>query len=92
MALIVGAAKPFLHAKTNIQKSRTVVVISLDGFPAYALDDPRLPIPTLRKLAREGAVAVSMQPINPTATWANHSRVIGARDEAGERTRYRADR
>jgi len=38
-------------------KDRVVVVISLDGFPAYALKDPRLPIPTLRWLAREGAVA-----------------------------------
>ena len=27
---------------------RTVVVISLDGFPAFALDDPKLPVPTLR--------------------------------------------
>ncbi|MBZ5667492.1 MAG: ectonucleotide pyrophosphatase/phosphodiesterase [Acidobacteriia bacterium] len=53
-----------------------MVVISLDGFPAYALDDPRLPIPTLRKLAREGAVAASMQPINPTVTWPNHTAIV----------------
>jgi len=64
----------FLHAKP--QKRRVVVVISLDGFPAYALDDPRLPIPTLRKLAREGAVAASMQPINPTVTWPNHTAMV----------------
>ena len=31
-----------------------VVVISLDGFPAYALDDPKLPVPTLRRLMRNG--------------------------------------
>jgi predicted AlkP superfamily pyrophosphatase or phosphodiesterase len=52
------------------------VVISLDGFPAYALDDPRLPIPTLRKLAREGAAATAMQPINPTVTWPNHTTMV----------------
>jgi predicted AlkP superfamily pyrophosphatase or phosphodiesterase len=52
------------------------VVISLDGFPAYALDDPRLPIPTLRKLAREGASATAMQPINPTVTWPNHTTMV----------------
>jgi predicted AlkP superfamily pyrophosphatase or phosphodiesterase len=63
-----------LHAAPN--KSRTVVVISLDGFPANALDDPRLPIPTLRKLAREGAVASSMQPVNPTVTWPNHTAIV----------------
>jgi predicted AlkP superfamily pyrophosphatase or phosphodiesterase len=52
------------------------VVISLDGFPAYAMDDPRLPIPTLRMLAREGVVAASMQPVNPTVTWPNHTALV----------------
>ena len=36
---------------------RTVVVISLDGFPAYALEDPKLPVPNLRRLMHEGASA-----------------------------------
>src|SRR3954447_9623589 len=58
--------------KTN----RMVVLISLDGFPAYALDDPRLPIPTLRRLAREGTSAASMRPVNPTVTWANHTAIV----------------
>jgi predicted AlkP superfamily pyrophosphatase or phosphodiesterase len=53
-----------------------VVVVSLDGFPAYAFDDPRLPIPTLRKLASEGAIAASMKPINPTVTWPNHTAMV----------------
>jgi predicted AlkP superfamily pyrophosphatase or phosphodiesterase len=57
-------------------KDRMVVLISLDGFPAYALHDPRLPIPTIRKLAREGASATSMQPINPTVTWPNHTALV----------------
>jgi len=58
------------------RKDRMVIVISLDGFPAYALEDPRLPIPTLRKLAREGAAAHSMLPINPTVTWPNHTAMV----------------
>ena len=37
--------------------SRHVVVISLDGFAGWALDDPHLPVPTLRRLAAAGAVA-----------------------------------
>jgi len=65
-ALVACVVPVFLHAEAN--KHRTVVVISLDGFPAYALDDPRLPIPTLRKLAREGAAATSMRPVNPKVT------------------------
>jgi len=60
----------------EIHKDRMVVLISLDGFPAYALEDPRLPIPTIRKLAREGAIATSMQPINPTVTWPNHTALV----------------
>jgi len=66
----------FGTAHAAIQKQTTVVVISLDGFPAYALDDPRLPVPTLRRLAREGAAAAAMQPINPTVTWPNHTTMV----------------
>jgi predicted AlkP superfamily pyrophosphatase or phosphodiesterase len=72
----VAFALCFGTASAAVHKQRTVVVISLDGFPAYALDDPRLPIPTLRKLAREGAAAAAMQPINPTVTWPNHTTMV----------------
>jgi predicted AlkP superfamily pyrophosphatase or phosphodiesterase len=64
------------NKRTHDKKDRVVVVISLDGFPAYALKDPRLPIPTLRKLAGEGAIAESMQPVNPTVTWPNHTAIV----------------
>ena len=74
--LVACAIPALLHAEKNAQKHRTVVVISLDGFPAYALDDPRLPIPTLRKLARLGAVAASIRPVNPTVTWPNHTAIV----------------
>src|SRR5882672_1072187 len=73
---ISNAAPDSLHAKTIRPRDRIVVVISLDGFPAYALEDPRLPIPTLRKLAREGATATSMRPVNPTVTWPNHTAIV----------------
>jgi len=76
IALVASIASVGLCAATRPQKKRTVVVISLDGFPAYALDDPCLPIPTLRKLAREGVIAASMRPINPTVTWPNHTAIV----------------
>lgn len=58
-----------------------VVVISLDGFPAFALDDPRLPTPTLRELMRNG-VSARMTTVNPTVTWPNHtSMVTGVRSD-----------
>ena len=69
-------------------KDRVVVVISLDGFPAYALKDPRLPIPTLRWLAREGAVAESMQPVNPTVTWPNHTAIVTGVDVSQHRVMF----
>ncbi|HUA80471.1 MAG TPA: alkaline phosphatase family protein [Dyella sp.] len=53
-----------------------VVLITIDGFPARALKDPRLPMPTLRALQAHGASAVAMQPINPTVTWPNHTALI----------------
>ena len=65
-------------------QQRMVVVISLDGFPAYALDDPKLPVPTLRRLIRDG-VHTRMTTVNPTVTWPNHTAMVtGVRsDEHG---------
>ncbi|WP_263378799.1 alkaline phosphatase family protein [Granulicella paludicola] len=62
-------------SKPDAQKS-VVIVITLDGFPARALLDPRLPMPTLRALIAKGTVASGMQPINPTVTWPNHTTLI----------------
>lgn len=53
-----------------------VVVISLDGFPSWALDDSTLAVPTLRGLASRGAIARTMRPVNPTVTWPNHTTVV----------------
>jgi predicted AlkP superfamily pyrophosphatase or phosphodiesterase len=53
-----------------------VIIITLDGFAGWALDDPHLPVPTLRKLAAQGAVAKGMRPVNPTVTWPNHTSIV----------------
>jgi predicted AlkP superfamily pyrophosphatase or phosphodiesterase len=53
-----------------------VVVISLDGFPAYSLQDPKTPVPTLRKLIAQGATARRMTTVNPTVTWPNHTAIV----------------
>ena len=60
-----------------------VIVVCIDGFAAYLLNDPKAPVPTLRKLAREGAVAAGgMKVSNPSVTWPNHtSLVTGVRPE-----------
>ena len=56
--------------------SRHVVIITLDGFGGWALDDPYLPVPTLRALAARGARAKAMRPVNPTVTWPNHTSIV----------------
>jgi predicted AlkP superfamily pyrophosphatase or phosphodiesterase len=63
-------------AQSGQDRSAHVVLISLDGFTARALADPALPLPTLRRLAKDGATARVMTPANPTVTWANHTSII----------------
>jgi arylsulfatase A-like enzyme len=53
-----------------------VILITMDGFPAYLLTNEQAPIPTLRKLAKEGAVAAGMKVSNPSVTWPNHTTLI----------------
>lgn len=62
--------------RDSVATQSLIIVVSLDGFPARAIQDPRLPIPTLRALAAKGAVAAGMQPINPTVTWPNHTALV----------------
>lgn len=57
-------------------KDRTVILITIDGFPAWLWHDPALPVPTLRKLAAEGAEAQSMQVVNPSITWICHTTLV----------------
>ena len=63
-------------AGTIPAKDRILVVISLDGFPAYGFEDPALPTPTLWRLAREGAMAQGMKVSNPSVTWPNHTSMV----------------
>jgi predicted AlkP superfamily pyrophosphatase or phosphodiesterase len=53
-----------------------VVMISIDGLGGYYLDDSKAEMPTLRKLAAEGARASSMKPSTPTVTWPNHTTLV----------------
>lgn len=57
-------------------KDRTVILVSLDGFPAWMWKDPSLPVPNLRRLAKEGAIAEAMTVSNPSITWINHTTMI----------------
>lgn len=74
MRLLLIAALLCLPTAAQTNKPK-VIVISLDGFPAFALDGPKLPIPTLRKLMANG-VSGPMTAINPTVTWPNHTTMV----------------
>lgn len=54
-------------------KDRHVVVICVDGLPAYLLDDPNVPMPAIRGLAKNGIQSKGMIPANPSVTWPNHT-------------------
>lgn len=58
------------------RSDRHVVLISIDGFPAYLWRDESIPLPHLRQLAATGAVAEAMTVVNPTITWPNHTSLI----------------
>jgi predicted AlkP superfamily pyrophosphatase or phosphodiesterase len=53
-----------------------VILISIDGGAAFYMRDPGGPLPTLRKLAAEGATADGMRVANPSITWPNHSTLV----------------
>lgn len=76
LAALVAWGLPAASTSSAQAPANHVVIISLDGFPARALDDPYLPVPTLRRLAARGAIAKGMQPVNPTVTWANHTSMV----------------
>jgi predicted AlkP superfamily pyrophosphatase or phosphodiesterase len=56
---------------------RHVVMILIDGLPAYLLDDPQASLPTIRSLAREGVAATAgMRVSDPSITWPNQTSLI----------------
>ncbi|TLD69741.1 alkaline phosphatase family protein [Phragmitibacter flavus] len=61
---------------TNPAKRPRVILISIDGFPAWIWKDPSLPAPNLRQLAANGASTEAMTVSNPSITWINHTTLI----------------
>jgi predicted AlkP superfamily pyrophosphatase or phosphodiesterase len=55
---------------------RHVVLISVDGLAAFYLNDPKADMPTIRRLAAQGAAAEGMLCSFPTVTWPNHTTLV----------------
>ena len=76
LLLVISTLASSAQRATTARSSNHVVIISLDGFGGWAMDDPYLPVPVLRRLAAGGARARGMIPVNPTVTWANHTSMV----------------
>lgn len=58
------------------RSDRHVILVSIDGLAASYFDDPRAEMPTLRKLAAEGARARGMITSFPSVTWPSHTSLV----------------
>jgi predicted AlkP superfamily pyrophosphatase or phosphodiesterase len=64
------------QAKAAKGPVKHVVLVSIDGLAASYLTDPRAKLPTLRKLAAEGATATGMVTSFPSVTWPSHTSLV----------------
>ena len=78
LALLIATAVGFCSAqeKRSTPSARHVVLVSVDGLAASYLSDPKAELPTLRKLAAEGASAKGMLTSFPSVTWPSHTSLI----------------
>lgn len=73
LLVALGISSPLLSVASTNQH---VILITIDGLAAFYLSDPQAPIPTLRKLIKEGASAEGLRVSNPSVTWPNHTSLI----------------
>jgi predicted AlkP superfamily pyrophosphatase or phosphodiesterase len=71
-AIVSGPTRSSQGADTD----RHVILISVDGLAHYYFDDPKAEMPTIRRLAAEGARAKQMTTSLPTVTWPNHTTLV----------------
>ncbi len=74
--LCAGIVAAGASAAPLAPKDRHVILISIDGFPAWMWKQPALPVPNLRKLAEQGAQSEAMTVSNPSITWINHTTLV----------------
>ncbi len=55
------------------RKDRTVILVSIDGLANFYLEDPNADMPTLGRLAAEGARAAALVTSFPSVTWCAHA-------------------
>jgi predicted AlkP superfamily pyrophosphatase or phosphodiesterase len=68
-ALLCGWCGP---AGAEPHADRCVILVTIDGLANFYFDDPLADMPTIHKLARDGARSQGMVSVFPTVTWPNH--------------------
>ncbi len=76
LALGIVIVNGLTACSKSSSKEHHVILISLDGFPAWMWNDPSLQVPNLRKLAADGASTKAMTVSNPSITWINHTTLV----------------
>ncbi|MFZ2641828.1 MAG: ectonucleotide pyrophosphatase/phosphodiesterase [Verrucomicrobiia bacterium] len=71
--LFIAGATSTTHAAPLPAKDRIVIMVTVDGLPAWIWKNPSLVMPNLRRLAKEGATADLMTVSNPSITWICHT-------------------
>jgi len=74
--MIFAVLLGFFTGRADSATDKHVVLITIDGFPAYMFADPKTPIPRIRQLAAEGVAAEGMLVSNPSVTWPNHTTLV----------------
>ena len=76
LASVVVAARLDVVRSAEPGDNHCVILVSVDGLAGFYLDDPKAHMPTLRKLAAEGARADGLVCSFPTVTWPNHTTLV----------------
>lgn len=76
LVLALSACAAPRAASNGAAADRLVVLVSVDGLAAFYLEDPKSDMPTIRRMAREGASARGMVSSFPTNTWPNHTTLV----------------
>lgn len=74
--ILLLSVLPQFSAAAEPLRDGCVVLISVDGLANFYFDDPRAQMPTIRRLAREGARAQGTVCSFPTVTWPNHTTLV----------------
>lgn len=82
LTLLLPLVTCFCACPTLAGSDNIVVLVSVDGLAHYYFDDPKAEMPTIRRLAKEGARAGMMRASMPTVTWPNHTTLVTGVDPA----------